>query len=303
VAPDSSRAARSETESDPASGLVITLHEIGRQTLRVGVRGGNKARPPLLLLNGIGANIELAAPFLHALRGPEAVIFDVPGVGGSSTPLLPYRPWQLARLVARLLDRLGYECADVLGVSWGGTIAQQFAFQHASRCRRLVLAATSPGQLMVPGRLGALLRIATRRRYKDPAYMERVAGEIYGGAFRKSPVPARQHLRYLRPSSDYGYFLQLLAGVGWTSLPWLRLLRQPTLVLMGSDDPLVPVINGHILATLIPNARLVTIDDGHLFLVTSAEESARVVSEFLLTPALSARVARSFRTASEECDW
>jgi poly(3-hydroxyoctanoate) depolymerase len=61
----------------------------------------------------------------------------------------------------------------------------------------------------------------------------------------------------------------------------LRLLRQPTLVIMGSDDPLVPVINGQILTTLIPNARMVIIDDGHLFLVTSAQESAQLVSEFL----------------------
>jgi pimeloyl-ACP methyl ester carboxylesterase len=85
----------------------------------------------------------------------------------------------------------------------------------------------------------------------------------------------------VRWSSDYGYYLQLLAGVGWSSLPWLPLLRQPTLVMSGSDDPLVPVANAKILAGLIPNARLVSIDDGHLFLVTSARDSARLVSEFL----------------------
>jgi pimeloyl-ACP methyl ester carboxylesterase len=91
----------------------------------------------------------------------------------------------------------------------------------------------------------------------------------------------RKHLRHIRWSSDYGYYLQLLAGFGWTSLPWLRLLAQPTLVMSGIDDPLVPVANGRILASLIPDARLVTIDDGHLFLVTSARESAAMVSDFL----------------------
>jgi pimeloyl-ACP methyl ester carboxylesterase len=50
---------------------------------------------------------------------------------------------------------------------------------------------------------------------------------------------------------------------------------------MGMDDPIVPIVNGRILAKLIPNARLVTIDDGHLFLVTSPCESARIVAEFL----------------------
>ena len=169
----------------------------------------------------------------------------------------------------------------MLGVSWGGALAQQFAFQQGKRCRRLVLAATSPGHLMVPGKLTVLLKMATPRRYRDPHYMKRVAGDIYGGALRASPELLRQHLRHVHWSSDYGYYLQLLAGFGWTSLPWLRFLAQPALVMAGTDDPLVPVVNGRILASLIPDARLVTIDDGHLFLVTSPGVSAAVISEFL----------------------
>jgi poly(3-hydroxyalkanoate) depolymerase len=259
----------------------IGLRDVGGQTLRVGVRRGEQARPPLLLFNGIGANIELVEPFLDALDGPEAIIFDVPGVGGSPAPILPYRPSTLARLSARLLDQLGYEQVDVLGVSWGGALAQQFAFQQSRRCRRLVLAATSPGHLMVPGKLTVLLKMATPRRYKDPDYMRRVAGDIYGGALRGSADLVQEHLRHVRWSSDYGYYLQLIAGFGWSSLPWLRLLPQPTLVMAGTDDPLVPVVNGRILASLIPDARLATIDDGHLFLVTSAAASAAMISKFL----------------------
>jgi poly(3-hydroxyalkanoate) depolymerase len=259
----------------------ISLHDVGGQTLRVGVRPGEQARPPLLLFNGIGANIELVEPFVDALDGPEAIIFDVPGVGGSPAPTLPYRPSTLARLSARLLDQLGHEQVDVLGVSWGGAVAQQFAFQQAKRCRRLVLAATSPGHLMVPGKPTVLLKMATPRRYKDPDYMKRVAGDIYGGAFRGSPELVGKHLCHVRWSSDYGYYLQLIAGFGWTSLPWLRSLSQPTLVMAGTDDPIVPVANGHILAKLIPDARLVTVDDGHLFLVTSADACAEIISDFL----------------------
>jgi len=265
--------------------MQIGLHDVAGQTLRVGVRPGEKTRPPLLLFNGIGANIELVEPFLAALEGPEAIVFDVPGVGGSPAPRLPYRPSMLARLTARLLDQLGHEQVDVLGVSWGGALAQQFAFQQTRRCRRLVLAATSPGHLMVPGKLTVLLKMATPRRYKDPDYMQRIAGDIYGGAFRGSPDLVPKHLRHVRWASDYGYYLQLIAGFGWTSLPWLRFLAQPTLVIMGTDDPIVPLTNGRILAALIPDARLVTIDDGHLFLVTSARESAKIVSEFLRSEA------------------
>jgi poly(3-hydroxyalkanoate) depolymerase len=261
--------------------MQISLLDVGGQMLRVGVQRRQQTRPPLLLFNGIGANIELVEPFLDALDGPEAIIFDVPGVGGSPAPRLPYRPSMLARLSARLLDQLGHEQVDVLGVSWGGTLAQQFAFQQGKRCRRLVLAATSPGHLMVPGRLSVLLKMATPRRYKDAEYMQRVAGDIYGGALRGKPELVQRHLRYVRWSSDYGYYLQLIAGFGWSSLPWLHLLTQPTLVIAGTDDPIVPVANGRILASLIPDARLLTIDDGHLFLVTSASESAAKISEFL----------------------
>src|ERR1051325_10806014 len=204
----------------------IRLHEVGGQTLRVGIRPGDNARPPLLLFNGIGASIELVAPFLAALEGPEAIVFDVPGVGGSPAPNLPYRPSTLARLSAQLLDQLGHQQVDVLGVSWGGAPAQQFAFQQAARCRRLVLAATSPGHLMVPGRLNVLLKMATPRRYRDPEYMRKIAGDIYGGALRNAPEMLHNHLDHVRWSSDYGYYLQLVAGFGWSSLPWLPFVRQ-----------------------------------------------------------------------------
>src|SRR5262245_7136584 len=103
--------------------MQISLHEVEGQTLRVGVRRGNKARPPLLLFNGIGANIELVEPFLDALAGPEAIVFDVPGVGGSPSPWLPYRPSTLARLSACLLDQLRHDQVDVPGPSWGGACA------------------------------------------------------------------------------------------------------------------------------------------------------------------------------------
>ena len=201
--------------------MKIDFTEVGGQTLRVGIRPGDKSQAPLLLFNGIGANIELVASFLDILDGPEAIVFDVPGVGGSPPPRLPYRPRQLVRQSARLLDQLGYDRVDILGLSWGGMIAQQFAFQQAKRCRRLVLAATSPGHIMVPGKLAVHLKMASPRRYRDPAFMGNIAGDIYGGRMRNSPELAQKHMRHVRWSSDYGYYLQPLAGTGWTSLPWL----------------------------------------------------------------------------------
>ena len=105
---------------------------------------------------------------------------------------------------------------------------------------------------MVPGKLAVLLKMRPAA-LRDPQYMGRIAGEIYGGRLRRSPELASEHLRHVRWSSDYGY-PQLLAAVGWSSLPWLALLKQPALVMSGADDPLVPAANAQILARLIPDA-------------------------------------------------
>jgi pimeloyl-ACP methyl ester carboxylesterase len=75
--------------------------------------------------------------------------------------------------------------------------------------------------------------------------------------------------------------LQLVAMFGWTSLPWLWLLRQPTLIMAGEDDPLVPLINAKIMHSMIPNSRLEVFEDGHLFMVTRPQESARMIEDFL----------------------
>ena len=254
---------------------------IDGQLLQVAIRHGSGGGPPLLLFNGIGANWELAKPFLEALTRTTSIIFDVPGVGGSPRPLLPYRPSTLARLAAGLVKELGYAEVDVAGVSWGGGIAQQFAHQYPKLCRRLVLAATAAGAIMVPASPSVLWKMATPRRYTDKAYMNRIAADIYGGAFRFDPSLIGRHAASMHGARNLGYLYQLLAMAGWTSLPWLWSLPQPTLVLMGSDDPLVPAINGQILAGLIPNAELRMIDDGHLFLVTRPAETAALIEAFL----------------------
>ncbi|WP_199699094.1 alpha/beta fold hydrolase [Oleomonas cavernae] len=94
--------------------------DVGGQKLCVAVKEGASGQPPLLLFNGIGANWELARPFLNALTGRTAIIFDVPGIGKSPLPLLPYRPCSIASLGARIVQRLGFDRVDAAGVSWGG---------------------------------------------------------------------------------------------------------------------------------------------------------------------------------------
>jgi poly(3-hydroxyalkanoate) depolymerase len=252
------------------------------QRLRIGVRAGTPRLPPLIVFNGIGASLELIEPFVSALPEREVVAFDVPGSGGSPAALLPYRFPGLARLAHKLLGELGYNGAvDALGVSWGGALAQTFAFQFPTHCRKLVLASTSPGALMVPGRPSVLAKLVSPRRYVDPDFLHAFGGEIYGGAFRSDPDLLRRHAQALWAPSNRGYLYQLIAAAGWTSLPWLRLLTQPTLVMHGSDDPIVPLINARILSALIRRAELHVVDDGHMFLVSKAQDVAPVVHRFL----------------------
>jgi poly(3-hydroxyalkanoate) depolymerase len=263
--------------------LQIRAIDVGAQRLRIGVRPGSGEGAPLLLCNGIGASIEVVEPLVAALDGVETIAFDAPGVGGSPRPALPYRFCNLASLVARLIDQLGYCEVDALGVSWGGGLAQQFALQYPNRCRKLILAATSAGALMVPGRPSVISKLMSPRRYFDPSYLARIAPEIYGGEYRRDPDLARSHA-YERQTGQpnwLGYYYQLFAAMGWTSLPWLPLLRQPTLVLAGNDDPIAPVINARILASLIPQAQLHIVNSGHLFLVTRAREIAPIIKQFL----------------------
>src|SRR4051812_35961078 len=171
---------------------VRTVTAAGR-TLRVSVREGqDPATTPLLLMNGIGASLEVLQPFVDALHPRRTVIrFDVPGVGGSPRPVVPYNLTTFSPAVAGMLSRLGFDDpVDVLGLSWGGGLAQHFAVQHRRRCRRLVLTATATGALMVPANPRVLARMLTPRRHRDPAYARSIAGEIYGGTMRTDPERA-----------------------------------------------------------------------------------------------------------------
>ena len=255
------------------------------QPLRIAIRSGDGTRTPLLLMNGIGINLEVFQPFVDALDPAiEVIRFDVPGTGGSPAPTIPYRFSALARLVAQMLKQLGYQQVDVLGVSWGGGLAQQFAYHFPERCRRLILVSTGTGALMVPGNPSALVKIVTPRRYKDPARMAQIAGEIYGGKVRKQPELARKFAETANAGSRLGYLYQLLGPAGWTSVPWLHRIRQPTLILHGDEDPLVPLANAKIMHRLIPHSKLYIFHDGHLGLGTSAQELAQVIDQFLSAP-------------------
>jgi poly(3-hydroxyalkanoate) depolymerase len=256
---------------------------IGGRGIRVSVRESSPGWPTLLLCNGIGASMELLQPFTDALDPRRGIIrFDMPGIGGSPAPVVPYHLATTAPLLAGLLDQLGCPQADVLGVSWGGALAQQFALSRPDRVRRLVLVATGPGVLMVPASPTVLVRMLTPRRHRDPGHAGRIAGALYGGSARADPVAIRDLLHgTTRIGTARGYYYQLMSAAGWTSLPWLPGLRTPTLILAGDDDPIIPLPNARIMHRLIPGSKLHIYHGGHLELAADPERIAPVVETFL----------------------
>jgi poly(3-hydroxyalkanoate) depolymerase len=256
----------------------------GGQRIRVNVRWGTGV--PLVLCNGIGASLEVLDPFVEQLDPDSTVVrFDVPGTGGSPTSVVPYGFPYLAWVLGRVLSKLGIGVVDVLGLSWGGALAQQFAFQNPRRCRRLILVATGTGVLMVPARPRVLAKMLTPHRFSDPDYAASIAGELYGGTVRRhGDDVARLFARQLHAGSKIGYLHQLLAGSVWTSLFALRAVRQQTLIVAGIDDPIIPVVNARMMNALLPHSRLHLHSGGHIDLVHNAAELAPIIERFLCEP-------------------
>ncbi len=251
------------------------------QDWNVSVLGPPDADRTLLLCNGIGASIETVEPFAQHFKRTRLVAFDVPGVGGSPTPWSPYRLTNLTRMLNRILDQLGIGEVDVFGVSWGGALAQQFAHDFQSRCTSLTLAATSAGMIMVPGKLNVLRKMATPKRYQDPEHMLDIGAELYGGAVAMNRDMLKAHAAAMKAGDKKGYVYQMMAGIGWTSFLWLGQIKLPTLILMGEDDPIVPAVNGKIMASRMPNAQLEIVPCGHMFVLTQAEAVADRVEDFI----------------------
>ncbi len=264
----------------------IFFSKIGNQKLRTaiwkGIDKGTGKRTPLLFFNGIGANLEIAQVFADTFTGRDIITFDMPGVGGSPDPLVPYRPWWVARAAKIILKQNGYKKVDVLGVSWGGGPAQQFAWQNKDMTKRLILCATTTGVTMVPGNPKALSKMASPRRYIDRDFLAKNFETLYGDAAEDG---ARDFSINMVPPSMKGYLYQLMAMAGYSTLPFIRRIKAPTLIIMGGNDHIVPAVNGKILHAGLKNSRLEIIEDaGHLFLITRRDETVELLRDFFNEP-------------------
>lgn len=280
---------------------------VKRHHLRVSIRGTGA---PVLLINGLGGSVSLWEAMHEGLSGFQVISFDAPGTGHSSTPRFPYTIGELVGVVAELLDGIGVERLDVVGYSFGGQLAQQFAHNHPNRVRRLVLAATVSGWGAIPGDTLALLSIVTPIRYHSSRAYALTAPFLAGGAaegsreFIARTAAARVHA----PPAWSGYALQLMAAWSWSSLPWLHTLEHPTLVITGAQDRLVPPVNSELIASRLPNARLLTIDGwGHYVLLDHSSGGGAAIADFLAAEQLQEsavwRGARSVRRDEAHAAW
>jgi pimeloyl-ACP methyl ester carboxylesterase len=248
--------------------------------LNISFKEGSPDHPPLLLCNGIGMGLEVWGPLAEKFDR-TTLAFDVPlsrhNVGW------PLTLRRFARVIVGMLDQLDIPQVDVLGVSWGGTLAQELAHRYPDRVRHLVLAATGCGIPAPPPVLFRLFGLASslltcpesKRAY------EIVAATLYGGDIVRQPH-FLSWIEQNRTCTPLDYIYQVYALVGWTSMFWLHTLPHRTLVMGGDDDAFVPFVNSKVMASCIPNATLHTEEGGgHLFLLTRTDESHKVIDRFL----------------------
>lgn len=279
VGPTLCEAARMRTDSEP------TTRE-GVSRLRIDVRNHptETGHLPLVLLPGIGASLDLYEDFRASLPGRPSIGLDPPGVGGSPRGRYPTTMAGYADACVEALDQSGIEQFDLLGLSWGGALAQELALRHPQRVRRLVLVATMFGIGALPGDPVAMSILATPWRYYSPAYLRMVAPLLYGGAIRSDPglLDRQAYLRHRNAPDPLAYCAQLRAVMTWSSGLRLRRLQQPTLIMAADDDPIINTGNAHIMASLLPDARLeIVTGGGHLFLMTAPHRTACLVAAFL----------------------
>ena len=249
---------------------------------RVRVRSSGTG-PPVLLINGLGANLATWTPLVRELEGFQVISFDAPGAGRSESPRTPYTIARVANVARKVLDEFGHEQADILGYSLGGAVAQRLALQHPDRVRRLALVSTSCGIGGVPGALRALLAVSSPMRLYGQTGYDLAMKMVELAPAEKQSQFLLQHSAWHQEAvpSAFGYTLQMAAFSSFNSLPWLHHIQQPTLVLSGSHDRLMPMANSAIMAAYLPHARLKVIEGwGHYLLHDSTSGAGAAVADF-----------------------
>ena len=241
---------------------------------------------PLLLIQGLGGNsLHWGEGFLGGLEdGFELILFDNRGAGRSGPLEGEHTIADLASDALGLLDALKVDSAHVVGISMGGMVAQEIVLSAPERVRTLTLGCTFPGgpeatmtDMAVVGMLAEAVLSGDDERTLRVGYDVMIAAE-YGeqeGAYELYAELARQY-----PAPVPVLMAQLSAIMGHDTSERLGEIAAPTLVIHGTEDRLLDVANGELIARLIPGARLELLEgSGHMFFWEQPERSAQFVRE------------------------
>lgn len=243
---------------------------------------------PLVLINGVGANVEMWHPAQERLAGvAHTISFDAPGMGRSRfSPAVLTHPVYV-KIICGLLDELGVERCDVLGFSFGGTIAQQLVRAAPDRVRRVALVGTSCGWggVAPAGRpvIAHTLRYHARLAF---AHADRLLDRVAQDP-ESDRLDAHTDARPGPPPTITGLAKQCLAGATWSSLHWISTLRAPALVIAGEQDAIVPPANALMLARHLPEARChVLAGEDHMMLLDPDSRAHSLLIDFFSAPTL-----------------
>jgi 3-oxoadipate enol-lactonase len=238
----------------------------------------------LLCISGTGSDLRQAP---RPTDGPlsdnfEVLAYDQRGLGQSSVPEWPYAMKDFADDAAALLDAVGWDDCLVIGISFGGMVAQEVAIRHPSRARRLVLACTSAGG--AGGASYPLHKLAEMVPAQRSALRMELIDTRWDEAWRQANpemvalLGARMGLDGPEGEAVPGLTNQLAARAEHDTAGRLGSITCPTLVCGGRFDGIAPPANSEFLARAIPGARLEMFDGGHGFFMQDATALPSIIT-------------------------
>ena len=214
--------------------------------------------PRLVYCNGSGATLREVRPLLNILsRSFDLLAFDYRGMGGSSPVIEPYTMADLADEVTELLDDAGWDRTAMVGLSFGGMVAQEFAVTHPERVERLALLCTSPGGAFSSFPLETLADLPADERHARSLQL----ADRRGTAEWLVPEPAAEE----SAEQEAARLLQMQARTGHNGLDRLKNITCPTFLASGRYDDIAPVVNGQAIADRVPGASMHIYNGGHMF--------------------------------------
>jgi 3-oxoadipate enol-lactonase len=247
---------------------------------------------PLLLIQGMSANhMAWGRPFRSLLEERfEVIVFDNRGMGLSTRVAEQFSIAEMAADTAGLLDALGLESAHVMAISMGGMIAQELALAHPERLRSLTIGCSYCGgegsALMDPADFQGLVEAmgsGNQDRVFEAMYELNLSPGFRAEASRFAEFT---EMAAALPAPRETIGLQLQAIVAHDTSSRLSGLRLPTLVIHGTADRVLPVVNGRLIGSLVPDSKLEIYDEvGHMFWWEWPERTAELVREHALAVA------------------